>query len=148
MTCNAVWSGIQKGVSVTDLARVFNKATKQLYFCLSCYLSLSRHFSTNDTMLCYQHVSSDIFTDTFLASVPSTRHRKCVQVFCTDFCYFYVNAMEMKCDIPKAVKRLFKEVGVPLNSICNPAPEQVQGDTRNLCGEANCTIRQLEKGTQ
>jgi len=99
-------------------------------------------------MLCYQRVSSDIFMDTFYASFPSTRHGTRVQVFCTDFCDFYVNAMEMKRDVPKAVKHLFKEVGVPPNLICNPVPEQVKGDTRKLCEEANCTIRQLEKGTR
>ena len=99
-------------------------------------------------MLRYQRVSSDVFMDTFFASVPSMKKNKCVQVFCTDFYYFYVNAMEMKRDVPKAVKRFFKEVGVPPNLICDPAPEQVKGDTRKICEEANCTIRQLEKGTQ
>ena len=154
----AVRSGKQKGVSVTELARVFNigmetaektlRATEQLCIRSSGHPSLSRRFSTNDRMLRYRRVSSDVFMDTFFASVPSMKKNKCVQVFCTDFCYFHVKSMEMKCDAPKAVKRFFKEVGVPPNLICDPAPEQVKGDTRKICEEANCTIRQLEKGIQ
>ena len=49
--------------------------------------------------------------------------------------------------IAQAVKRYFKEVGIPMHLICDRAKEQVRGDARILCNEVGCHVRELEKGT-
>ena len=46
-----------------------------------------------------------------------------------------------------ALKRYFKEIGVPDKLICNRAIEQVKGDAQKLCHDAGCTVVELEKNT-
>ena len=45
-----------------------------------------------------------------------------------------------------AIKRYFKEKGVPDHLIYDQAREQVQGDSKILCHDSGCTIIELEKG--
>ena len=46
-----------------------------------------------------------------------------------------------------AIKKFFKEVGVPPRLIADKAREQILGDTKKLCDQANCKIIELKKGT-
>ena len=50
-------------------------------------------------------------------------------------------------NIAQAIKRYFKEIGVPSKLVCDQAREQVKGDSRILCNEAGGTVIELEKGT-
>ena len=49
--------------------------------------------------------------------------------------------------ISLALKKYFKEIGVPEKLICDQAREQVKGDSKILCHDAGCTVVELEKGT-
>jgi len=46
-----------------------------------------------------------------------------------------------------ALKKYFKEIGVPERLICDRATEQVKGDSNKLCHDAGCTVVELEKNT-
>ena len=114
--------------------------------------SLTRKYQTNDRMLRYPCLSTDTFMDTcFLSkkSGPSYHGYTTCQIFATEFGHVFVVPMEGKSGvkIAQALKRYFKEVGVPLHLICDQAREQVQGDARILCNEAGCHVIELEKGT-
>ena len=50
-------------------------------------------------------------------------------------------------NISLAIKRYFKEKGVPDHLICDQAREKVQGDSKIICHDSGCTIIELEKGT-
>ena len=50
-------------------------------------------------------------------------------------------------EIAQAVKRCFKEIGIPLHLICDQAAEQVKGSARLLCNKVGCLVVELEKGT-
>ena len=50
-------------------------------------------------------------------------------------------------NIALAIKRYFKENGVPLHLICDQAREKVKGDSIIFCHDSGCTIIELEKGT-
>ena len=50
-------------------------------------------------------------------------------------------------NIAQAIKRYFKEIGVPSKLVCDQAREQVKGDAKILCNEAGCYVIELEKGT-
>ena len=70
-------------------------------------------------------------------------------MFATEFGHVFVVPMESKAGIKiaQAIKRYFKEIGVPLHLICDQAREQVKGDARILCNEEGCYVIELEKGT-
>ena len=60
---------------------------------------------------------------------------------------YYSTILTSRINIAQALKRYFKEIGVPLYLICDQAREQVQGDARILCNESGCAVIELEKGT-
>ena len=102
-------------------------------------------------MLRYARLACDAFMITMFASKGATSWRgyKTCQVFATDFGHVFPIPMEDKTgkNIALAIKRYFKEIGVPIHLICDQAREQVKGDARILCNDAGCTIFELEKGT-
>jgi len=55
--------------------------------------------------------------------------------------------MQGKVELPKALKKYIKDVGVPPNIICDGAREQVQGASLILCHDSGCQVVELEKGT-
>lgn len=90
--------------------------------------------------------------DTIFATTkggPSIRGYVTCQIFATEFGHVFVVPMKSKLgnDIMKAVKRYFKEVGVPDRIVCNGAREQVKGEALALCNSAGCQVVELEKGT-
>ena len=114
--------------------------------------SLNRRYKTNDCMLRYARVLSDVFMDTFFTAKrlgPSTRGYKCCQIFVTEFGHVFVVPLESKAGerIKFALKKYFKDVGVPPMIICDAAREQVQGDALLLYNEAGCQIYELAKDT-
>ena len=114
--------------------------------------SLNRRYKTNDRMLRYARVSTDVFMDTFFTAKrlgPSTRGFTCCQIFVTEFGHVFVVPLQSKAGerIKYALKKYFKDVGVPPMIICDAAREQVQGDALLLCNEAGCQIYELAKDT-
>lgn len=114
--------------------------------------SLNRRYKTNDHMLRYARVLSDVFMDTFFTAKklgPSTRGLSCCQIFVAEFGLVFVVPLESKVGerIKFALKKYFKDVGVPPMIICDAAREQVQGDALLLCNEAGCQLYELAKDT-
>ena len=113
--------------------------------------TLTRKYRTNDRMLRYQRLLCDSFMDTMFAAKDATSLRgfKSCQVFATEFGHIFVVRMENKLgkNISLAIKRYFKEKGVPDHLICDQAREKVQGDSKIICHDSGCTIIELEKGT-
>ena len=135
-----------------DMAKKTIQATSQLAVRTVDEPSLTRKFRTNDRMLRYTRLSCDTFMDTFFSTSkvgPSARGYTTCQVFATEFGHTFVVPMEGKSGIKiaQALKRYFKEIGVPMHLICDQASEQVKGDARLLCNEAGCHVIELEKGT-
>ena len=90
--------------------------------------------------------------DTFFSSKksgPLHRGFTSCQVFATEFSHTFVVPMGGKSgiEIAQAIKRYFKEIGVPQHLICDQAKEQVRGSALILCNEAGCMVMELEKGT-
>ena len=114
--------------------------------------SLSRKYRTNDKMLRYPRVYTKVFMDTMFASTKSTKSIRgftSCQVFATEFGHVFTVLMSSKSgkEVSLAIKRYFKEIGVPEKLICDQAREQVKGDSKILCHDAGCTVVELEKGT-
>ena len=112
-------------------------------------ITLNRRFSPNDRMIRYPRVRAITFTDTLLASRRCISFRKysCAQIFATEFGYIFACPLRKRADMEMAIKKFFKEVGVPPRLIADKAREQILGDTKKLCDQANCKIIELEKGT-
>ena len=162
-TVSVVKSAHRKGrVDATKLSRRLNipyemakktiQATTQLAVRTVAEPSLTRKFSTNDRMIRYPRLATDTFMDTFFSSKksgPSHRGFTSCQVFATEFGHTFVVPMGGKSgiEIAQAIKRYFKEIGVPQHLICDQAKEQVRGAARILCNEAGCIVMELEKGT-
>jgi len=90
--------------------------------------------------------------DTFFTAKrlgPSTRGFTCCQIFVTEFGHVFGVSLQSKAGerIKFALKKYFKDVGVPPMIICDAAREQMQGDALLLCNEAGCQIYELAKDT-
>lgn len=158
---SSVHSGNKRGLSAEVLAKRLNipleiakrtlKSTTQLGVRSVDVPTLNRRFHMNDRRLRYMQVACDTFMDTFFATkkAKSIRGYTCTQLFATEFGHVFAVMMDSKKgkNIALAIKRYFKEVGVPLHLICDGAAEQVAGDARILCDEAGCTVVELEAGT-
>ena len=135
-----------------EMAKKTIQATTQLAVRTVQEPSLTRKYSTNDRMLRYPRLATDTFMDTFFSSKksgPSHRGYTSCQVFASEFGHTFVVPMGGKSgiEVAQAIKRYFKEVGVPQHLICDQAKEQVKGASRILCNEAGCQVMELEKGT-
>ena len=112
--------------------------------------TLNRIYNTNDRMLQYFRIQTDMFMDTYFASKklgPSMRGFTCAQLFVMDFGWCNVKTMNLRSELPLVRKSVFKEDGVPEKMICDVAPEHVSGEAARLRQLAYCTIQHLERGT-
>ena len=112
--------------------------------------SLNQRYKTNDRMLLYARVSMDVFMDKFFTAkrlCPSTRGFTCCQIFVTEFGHVFAVPLQSKAGewINYALKKYFKDVGVPPMIICDAARDEVQGGSLLLCNEAGCQIYELAK---
>jgi len=135
-----------------EMARRTLKATTQLALRSSENPSLTRKYRTNDRMLRYPRVYTKVFMDTMFASTKSSKSIRgftSCQVFATEFGHVYTVLMQNKSgkNVALALKKYFKDIGVPEKLICDQAREQVRGDARILCNDASCTVVELEKNT-
>ena len=155
-------SGKRTKISPLQLANTLNiplemakrtlKVTSQLALRSSDNPSLTRKYRTNDRILRYPRIYTKVFMDTMFASKKSNRSLRgftSCQVFATEFGHVSVVLMENKTgqSISLALKKYFKEIGVPERLICDRATEQVKGDAKKLCHDAGCTVVELEKNT-
>ena len=135
-----------------EMAKKTIRATTQLCIRSADVPSLSRRYKANDRMLRYLRVACKTFMDTMFSAKKagtSIRGYKAAQVFVTEFGHLFVVPMESKkgAEVAAALKRYFKEIGVPEAMICDGAREQVQGAALVLCNLAGCQIIELEKDT-
>ena len=158
-TIKAVHTDKPKGVTSEELQRVFridNATAKRTLKVTSQRLkrsknaSLHRRYGTNDRMLRYKHIKEFFYMDTMFATTksgPTLRGNTCLQLFVTDKGYVFVCPMRTKGEVHHAMKEFFKKIGVPDAIICDPAREQILGDSRKLAREAGTVIRAIEPDT-
>ena len=120
-------------------------------------ITLSRRYSTNDRMLRYPRMLSDLYmlSDLFMDTMLATPTGKSVrgftrsQIFATS--YGWARPVHMYhdsgLDISKAVKYIFKKYGVPDKLICDAARAQIWGEVKKLCDQSGCEIIALERNT-
>ena len=148
-----------KGVNAEILSKVFRidlatakrtlKVTSQRLK-RSKHPSLHRRYGTNDRMLRYKHIRQYFFMDTMFATKKSgktLRGNTCLQLFVTDKGFVHVVPMKTKGEVHLAMKEFFKRIGVPDAIVCDPAKEQILGDTKKLAREAGTVIRAIEPNT-
>ena len=111
---------------------------------------LSRNYGTGDRMLCYRHLNTYFFMDTFFATSKggkSSRGHNCCQLFVTDKGFVYVVPMKSKSEVLQAVKQFAKEIGAPDAIVCDAAGEQKSGELRKFLNEIGTSLRLLEENT-
>ena len=91
--------------------------------------------STNNRMLCYSHLSDNIFTDTMMFSHIKSWGNECAQLFATNFGWICVHAMESKGDAHEGLSLLFHHDYVPLTIIMDNSKEQLL--SHDFCWTAN-----------
>jgi hypothetical protein len=103
-----------------DTARKTLLATTRLCKRNTTDISLNRRYASNDRMIRYSHLDTSIFSDTMFASAragKSVRNYTCAQIFATDFGWIRATPLFSEKDNHLAFKELFKEVGVPKESV-------------------------------
>ena len=106
--------------------------------------TLSRRYPTNDRWHRYPRLNHMMFTDTMFAGTRSKQGNKTAQVFATDFGWTRAYPMVSKGLAHEALSLLFVREGVPPTMMMDNAKEQVQGDFRRKCREADCHMKATE----
>jgi hypothetical protein len=106
--------------------------------------TLSRHFPTNDRMLCYKQLPHTVFMDTMFAATPSKRGNKMVQVNFTSFGWACAHPMKHKGEAHKTLSLVFHCDGVPPTMVVDDSKEQTLGEFRQKLREADCHHRVTE----
>ena len=109
--------------------------------------TLDRCFKTNDKMLRYSRLSTNMYTDTMFASKASLRGNTCGQVYTNDIYFTQFYPMKDRKEMPDTLSHFFREEGVPSQLIVDEAREQIGQKVRRTCSDANCGLRQLEYDT-
>ncbi len=111
--------------------------------------TLSRHFTSNDRMLRYRRIQSAFYTDTMFATkkAESLRKNSCCQVFVSDKGFVAVYPMQSQEEFPTALHWFCKQVGVPVDLVCDAHRAQTSREVRRFCNQVGTTLRILEKGT-
>ncbi len=100
--------------------------------------TLSRHFLTNDRMLCYKRLPHTFFTDTMFAATPSKRGNKMAQVYSTTFGWARAHPMRCKGEAHKTLSLVFHRDEVPPTMVVDDSKEQTLGKFRQKLREADC----------
>lgn len=125
-----------------EMAKKILQCTTQLAVGTVNEPTLNRKISTNDRMIRYTRLAAVTFMDTFFASkkagLSQQGYTSC-QVFAIEFGHIFVVPMSGKSgiEISQALKRYFKEIGVPLHLVCNQAAKQVKGSA-SQAGQRFC----------
>jgi len=106
--------------------------------------SLSRRFRTNDRQLRYRRLPLDLFTDTLITKVPSRRGNKYCQVFGASNGWKRCFPIKARSEAHHALSLLFQRDGAPPKMIMDGAPEQIGGDFKRKCREAQVHCKTIE----
>ena len=105
--------------------------------------TLERRYKSNDKILRYNRLDTNLYTDTLFSSVKSTRQNKCAQLYCNDLDWTRFYPMTARIFMHETVAHLFRNEGVPKYMILDGAKEQVSKEVRKKCSDANCGLKQL-----
>ena len=132
-------------ISLDAAKKTIKVTTKRGIRTVSSPSYLGRRYRTNDRQLWYRRIGEKMFTDTMFASTPS-HHRlnKCAQVFGMPNGWTRAYPMKTRAEAHHALGTLFAEEGVPNQMVMDGANEQIMGEFRRKCREADCHIRQIE----
>ena len=143
------------GVTAKHLSKVWRIDTKTAEKTLdvrtqlllwSDYPTLSRNFSTGDTMLRYKWIDQYFFMDTLFAHKKkgkSSQGYTCGKLFVTDQGFFHVIPMTNKSEVPMDLKMFAKDICAPDAIICDAAREQIFKEVRYFCYKIGTSIRVL-----
>ena len=86
-------------------------------------------------MLRYNHVTTDVFTDTFLAESTNKRNHQftCARVIVTDFVYTHIFTTKSKGYGQHAIRYFFTIVVVSPDIITNFSGEEGQRESQIVC---------------
>ena len=111
--------------------------------------ALSRRFRTNDRQLRYNRLRTHMYTDTMFSKTKSwLRGNTCAQVFHVPPNWCRVFPMKRKGQAHEALSLLFQRDGVPHTMICDYANEQIKGEFKRKCQQAEVHLRPVEPYTQ
>ena len=115
-------------------------ATTQLVISSSNNPSISLRLKTNDHIMRYNHVTAEVFVDTFFAENMINRKLQftCFKFFVIDFGYTHIFLMNYKGDLYHVMNNFFKNVGVPPAIIYHFTGGKVQGEARGICDQVGC----------
>ena len=105
---------------------------------------LTRRFRTNDRMLRYNRLNTNMFTDTLESGTLSKRQNKYAQVFCVPPHWTKAYAMPKKSDAHHTLSRLLHDVGAPETMVMDGSKEQTQGEFRLKLRDAGVHVHQTE----
>ena len=130
-----------------EMAKKTLKVTTQRGIRTMLAPTLDRRFKTNDKMLRYSRLNTNMYTDTMFASKTSLRGNTCGQVYTNDIDFTRFYPMKDRKEMPDTLSQFFREEGVPSKLIVDGAREQIGQKVRRACSDANCSLRQLEYDT-
>jgi len=97
-----------------------------------------RRFATKQSRLRYNQLGSRhgrFYSDTFFASIPSTRGNTMAQLFVNDVKYLRIMPMKKKSDAGSALLELLQDIGIPSALHTDGAKELNQGKWKSVCEE-------------
>ena len=106
-------------------------------------------YFTNDWMPRYKRLQSVFYTDTMFATKHKSLYgNKCCQVFVSKKGYISVYPMKSKDEFQEALHWSCKEVGVPVNMVCDGHSAQKNPGTKKFANQVGMTFCALEWATQ
>jgi hypothetical protein len=104
--------------------------------------TITRRFKTNDRMLRYNRLNTNMFTDTIESGTMSRKQNKFAQVFVIPPNWTKLYSMRTKGEAHHCLSSLFHEVGVREKMIMDGSKEQTQGEFRRKLRDAGCFVHQ------
>jgi hypothetical protein len=89
---------------------------------------LTRRFRTRQMQLKYQHLNTDVYSDTLFSLAKSARGFECGQLFVTDQEFAEVYPMRSKSEAPYKLDAFSRTYGLPKVLITDLAPEETKGE--------------------
>ena len=125
-------------------AKMTLKKTTQRAIRTVLHPSLSRRFRTNDRQLRYRRLPLDMYTDTLITKVKSRRGNKYCQVFGCQNGWKRAHPIKAKSEAHHALSLLFQRDGAPPRMIMDGAKEEIGGEFKRKCREAQVHTKQIE----
>ena len=107
----------------TEIAKKTLKVTSQRGIRTILHPTLDRQFKTNDRMLQYCRLNTDMYTDNMFASTKLLRGNNFGQIYINDIDFTRFYPMKDRNEMPVIVSQFFREEGVPTILILDGARE-------------------------